>query len=563
MDVTTLSDGQCLRVPLEMLVDAPWGNVRRGERNPQKFEELKTSIAARGVIQGITVRPNDEDNTLETLAGYGRRDASRAAGLEDIPVIIKRVDDKEGIAIGLAENLQREDLSIRDEIIMSQQFVSLADGDYEEAARALGWDERKVRARIRLNDCSSAVLDALGKGRIKIGHAEVLCQFSEKLQDGTLEKILDEGWTIDYLKERANKATRLLRHARFDLAECQTCPHNSSVQAGLFDNHIGGGKCSNLPCYRKKTDEWLVGRKAELEQEEGKVLLALEKPPEDRRTVGPEIVGEEAFTSQCLNCVSRVRILKDGINKDCGEVIENQCINLTCFREKVEAFKAKSATDKAGAASKEGKAQKASEAKTTAKKKGASVTLPTGVKDQAEAFVRKVVGERLMEQPNFNLAVTLLGVAKLTGFRVEIEGKKVSTSPTDQVVALAQWDTERLRAEIRKAVSFGVIEAGAQHGFDGKATVLAAAKLVESREADVTQSWKPTKAWLETYQKGGIEALCRHKKVAFDRAYDEAKGTAAFAKLMKRKKAEIIKEVLSFEHDWSGAVPPEVGALVA
>ena len=563
MDVTTLSDGQCLRVPLEMLVDAPWGNVRRGERNPQKFEELKTSIAARGVIQGITVRPNDEDNTLETLAGYGRRDASRAAGLEDIPVIIKRVDDKEGIAIGLAENLQREDLSIRDEIIMSQQFVSLADGDYEEAARALGWDERKVRARIRLNDCSSAVLDALGEGKIKIGHAEVLCQFTEKLQDGTLEKILDEGWTIDYLKERANKATRLLRHARFDLAECQTCPHNSSVQAGLFDNHIGGGKCSNLPCYRKKTDEWLVGRKAELEQEEGKVLLALEKPPEDRRTVGPEIVGEEAFTSQCLNCVSRVRILKDGINKDCGEVIENQCINLTCFREKVEAFKAKSATDKAGAASKEGKAQKASEAKTTAKEKGASVTLPTGVKDQAEAFVRKVVGERLMEQPNFNLAVTLLGVAKLTGFRVEIEGKKVSTSPTDQVVALAQWDTERLRAEIRKAVSFGVIEAGAQHGFDGKATVLAAAKLVESREADVTQSWKPTKAWLETYQKGGIEALCRHKKVAFDRAYDEAKGTAAFAKLMKRKKAEIIKEVLSFEHDWSGAVPPEVGALVA
>lgn len=563
MDVTTLSDGQCLRVPLEMLVDAPWGNVRRGERNPQKFEELKTSIAARGVIQGITVRPNDEDNTLETLAGYGRRDASRAAGLEDIPVIIKRVDDKEGIAIGLAENLQREDLSIRDEIIMSQQFVSLADGDYEEAARALGWDERKVRARIRLNDCSRAVLDALGEGKIKIGHAEVLCQFTEKLQDGTLEKILDEGWTIDYLKERANKATRLLRHARFDLAECQNCPHNSSVQAGLFDNHIGGGKCSNLPCYRKKTDEWLAGRKAELEQEEGKVLLALEKPPEDRRTVGPEIVGEEAFTSECLNCVSRVRILKDGINKDCGEVIENQCINLTCFREKVEAFKVKSATDKAGAASKDGKAKKTSAAKTTAKKKGASVTLPTGVKDQAEAFVRKVVGEKLMEQPSFNLAVTLLGVARLTGFSVEIDGKKVSTSPTDQVVALAQWDTERLRAEIRKAVSFGVIEAGAQHGFDGKATVLAAAKLVESREADVTQSWKPTKAWLETYQKGGIEALCRHKKVAFDRAYDEAKGTAAFATLMKRKKAEIIKEVLSFEHDWSGAVPPEVGALVA
>lgn len=563
MDVTTLSDGQCLRVPLEMLVDAPWGNVRRGARNTQKFEDLKTSIAARGVIQGITVRPNDENNTLETLAGYGRRDASRAAGLSDIPVIIKRVDDKEGIAIGLAENLQREDLTIRDEIIMSQQFVSLADGDYEEAARALGWDERKVRARIRLNDCSSAVLDALGEGRIKIGHAEVLCQFTEKLQDGTLEKILKEGWTVDYLKERANKATRLLRHARFDLGECQACPHNSSVQAGLFDNHIGGGKCSNLPCYRNKTDEWLTGQKAELEQEEGKVLLALEKPPEDRRTVGPEIVGKEAFQTDCLNCVSRVRILKDGINKDCGEVIENQCISLTCFKEKVEAFKAKTTTENEEPGKKDGKGTKLPAGKRAAKKIGAAATLPTGVKDQAEAFVRKVVGGKLMEQPNFNLAVTLLGVSRLTGFRVQIDGKKVTLSPTEQVVELAQWDTERLRAEIRKAVSFGVIEAGPQHGFDGKATVLAAAKLVESREADVTQSWQPTKAWLETYQKGGIEALCRHNKVAFDEAYDKAKGSAAFAKLMKRKKAEIIEEILSFEHDWSGAVPPEVGALVA
>ena len=564
MDVTTLNDGQCLRVPIEMLVDAPWGNVRRGDRSTVKFEELKRSIESRGVIQGITVRPNDDNNTLETLAGYGRRDASRALGLADIPVVVKRVDDKEGIAIGLAENLQREDLTVRDEIIMSQQFVSLADGDYAEAARALGWDERKVRARIRLNDCSTAVLDALGEGKIKIGHAEVLCQFTEKLQDGTLEKILVENWTVEYLKERANKATRPLRHGRFDQTECQACPHNSSVQAGLFDNHIGTGKCSHLPCFREKTDAWLTARKAELEREEGVVLLAIEKPPADRQTVGPEQVGAEAFASDCLSCVSRVRILTDGINKDCGEVVENQCINLTCFNEKVRALREAADATKAGKSrasdSPDTKKTSAGKAKDKAAKTGAA--LPAGVVDQAEGFVRKVIGGRLLETPRYSLAVMLVSVAKMTGFKIVDGEHAVSGSTSDQILTLASWEEAKLREAIRDAVAYGTLESDMSQSFSGKETVLKAAGLVSTRRDDVIAAWTPDKAWLETYQKGGIEGLCRSKTVGFAEAYDSAKGDDAFAKLMKRKKAEIIEAILEFDFDWQAAVPPEIERLV-
>lgn len=560
MNVTELRDGECLRVPLAMLVDAPWGNVRRGERNPQKFEELKTSIAARGVIQGITVRPNDETNTLETLAGYGRRDASKAAGLSDIPVIIKRVDDKEGIAIGLAENLQREDLTLRDEIIMSQQFVSLADGDYEEAARALGWDERKVRARIKLNDCSPNVLDALGNGQIKIGHAEVLCQFTHKLQDGTLEKILAENWTIDYLKERANKATRLLRHAQFDTAACKACPHNSDVQAGLFDNHIGGGKCSSLPCYREKTEAWLATRKAELEEEEGVVLLAIEKPVADRRTVSEEIVGSDAFTTDCLKCVSRVRILQDGINRDCGEVTDHQCINLKCFKEKVAAKAEAEAEAKAPPKAAGKTAGKAPKAKAKPKSKAAKAVLPSGVKSQADKFVRQVIGEQLLKQPSYAMAVMLVSVAHVTGYT--IPKLSMGGGMARQITELAGWESSVLAAEIKRAVEHGTLAAESSMTFNGKDVVLTAAKHIEERTAVVTDAWKPTKEWLDTYQKGAIEALCRDKAVGFDAAYDAAKGKGAFTKLMKAKKDIIIAAILGFGFDWSTVVPSEVAALV-
>lgn len=555
MDVSELQDGQCLRVPLAVLVDAPWGNVRRGKRNPSKFGDLKSSIAGRGVVQGITVRPNDDDNTLETLAGYGRRDASRELGLADIPVVVKRVDDKEGIAIGLTENLQREDLTIRDEVVMSQQFVSLADGDYAEAARALGWGERKVRARIKLNDCSAKVLEALAEGTIKIGHAEVLCQFTHNLQDGTLAKLLDEGWSVEYLKERANQASRILRFAKFDTSACEACPHNSSVQPVLFDNHIGVGKCSNLPCYRQKTDAWLADRKGELEREEGKVFLAVEKPDCDRRTVSADVVGEDAFTNDCLNCTSRVRILSGGINKDCGEVIDHQCINLTCFQEKVAA-KSEADTPTKSTTTRKTARKKAGSTKGAATRKP---SIPGGVKKQAEQYVRGVVGALLLQSPAYRLAISLHSVSQVTGYKIP-NLKEVGAEK--RIATLAAWDTVTLEAEIDAAIRHGTLTVGFGDNFQGTSVVLASAMLVESRKDAVTDGWKPSTEWLSTYQKGGIESFCRQKTVGFAAAFDAAHEKGAFDKLLRQKKDEIIKAIVEFEFDWTPVAPKEVLDLV-
>lgn len=559
MEVRELKNGQCLRVPLAILSDAPWGNVRKRRRDPRKYAELKESVAQRGVVQAITVRPNEENNTLEVLAGYGRRQASIDAGKDDIPVVIMKVDDREAMAIGLAENLQREDLSITDEIRLSQELVSFHDADYEEAAKALGWAVRKIRGRLKLNECSEKVLGALADGEIKIGHAEVLCQFVENVQNNTLEKIIDDGWSVEHLKERANAATRLLRHARFDTKDCEGCPYNSSVQAELFDNNFGGGKCSNLPCYREKTEAWVEARRREIEDEEGKVFLAVEKPESDRNTVSAEVVGQEAYTEECLGCVNRVRILKNGINRECGKIIDNQCIDLVCFKSKLKA-KAQ-ATEKGGgtkqrrtATDKEGAAKKAGSKASGARK------ITAGMTEQARAFMRQAIGEELLKSEAYRLAVMVVAMSELTGYRPK--GRAI-TATKDAVSKLAGLSAEELKGEIRAALRYGTLEAGAMNGrFAGTDVVIEASAHVSEAKEVVIGLWSPTKEWLAAYQKGVIESFCKQKAVGFAAAYDKAKGTAAFAKLMKKKKDEIITEILDFEFDWSGIAPKEVLELV-
>ncbi|NKC01845.1 MAG: ParB/RepB/Spo0J family partition protein [Pseudomonadales bacterium] len=546
MQIDAMTDGTCVRVPLNILTPAPWGNVRKSARNSKKREDLKQSISSKGVLQAITVRPNNTGEALEVLAGNGRWELSQELGLLDIPVVVKHCSDKEGIAIGLAENLEREDLTLRDEIEMAQACVSYADGDYEEASKVLGWDIRKVRGRLKLNQCSDSVLSALGSGTIKIGHAEVLCQFTEKLQNGTLEKVLAEKWTVDYLKERANGAARVLRFAKFSTSECEKCPHNSTIQSSLFDNHIGEGKCLHLPCYRTKTEEWLAAHKSALESEEGVVLLAIEKPPVDRRTVSKETVGD-AFESDCLTCVSRVRVLQDGINRDCGEVTDNQCVNLSCFAEKSEAVAPKK--------------NEATDSKKKPKKKVSTAPeISAGVKQQGENFVRTVLGDALLETSQYPLALTLFSLARATGY--SIDGLATQGS-ADEIAALVGWEAPRLEGEIQKAIRYGTLDHKQGGSFDGVRMALRSRHHVGDRRDRVIARWNPSKEWFDTYQKGGIESFCRRDEVGFAHAWDQANGEGAFAKLMKKKKSEIIAAIIAEKFDWTSVAPKEVLELVS
>ncbi|MEK9934437.1 MAG: ParB/RepB/Spo0J family partition protein, partial [Luminiphilus sp.] len=98
------------------LTDLPVERLQRGAYQPRRefeaeaLESLASSIKAQGVLQPIVARPLDGDR-YEILSGERRWRAAQLAGLDRIPVVIKAVTDEAAIAIGLIENIQREDLN--------------------------------------------------------------------------------------------------------------------------------------------------------------------------------------------------------------------------------------------------------------------------------------------------------------------------------------------------------------------------------------------------------------------------------------------------------------------
>ena len=98
--------------------------------------------------------------------------------------------------------------------------------------------------------------------------------------------------------------------------------------------------------------------------------------------------------------------------------------------------------------------------------------------------------------------------------------------------------------------------------FDGTEIAIASAKHVPTAKADVVAAWAPTKEWLEGYRIGGLESLCRQKGCDFVAVYETEHGEGAFAKLMKKRKAEIIKAIIELKFDWSEVAPNELTALV-
>ena len=198
------SDGQLIYLSPTQLVDfSLGGNIRRNRKNAVS---VKADIQKNGIIQPVVVRPNPLDpNTVELLAGYGRRQFAIELNLERVPALVRDVDDQQALEIHLAENTQREDITLTDEVEFAKRYISFHNGDRKSAALALGWTLSKLNERLELRTCNEAVLEALDNANIKAGHALILSSFNDNVQTNTLDKLLKEKWTVAELKVRANK----------------------------------------------------------------------------------------------------------------------------------------------------------------------------------------------------------------------------------------------------------------------------------------------------------------------------------------------------------------------
>jgi ParB family chromosome partitioning protein len=162
--------------PLKML---PVARITPLPGNPRKhfdesaLDELAASIATRGVIQPIIVRPHGEGR-YELVAGERRWRAAQKARLHDIPALVRDLSDREVMALALIENLQREDLNPVEEARAYQRLSEDEGMTQAEIARMVEKSRSHVANIQRLLGLPESVLDLVEEGRLSMGHARAL-----------------------------------------------------------------------------------------------------------------------------------------------------------------------------------------------------------------------------------------------------------------------------------------------------------------------------------------------------------------------------------------------------
>ncbi len=560
-----------MMMPLSSIIPLSFGNCRTN-RDTQKYQDLLNSVKVRGVIQPILVRPCGEQ--FEVVAGYGRFQASTDAGLESIPCFIKNLSDSEALEHQLEENINRSDLDLIDECKAVQQLSAFYNGDKLAIADRLVWPMRKVNERIEILRCCDDVLEAVRGGSITVGHALIIAPFSEKLQQGTLAKVIAEKWTVNYLRERAGKGQQFLTLAKFDTTECNTCPHNSAAQSGLFGLGDHKAACSKLPCFRKKTSEWLETRKEELTEQYGTVLLIQQVAQSDRNTVDSISVGEEQFKTGCSGCEKRVALIDDRLGRSLGTTYSDQCIDSICYTkcvkaltEPVQELETESEHDSAPAELETGvgqesnvevtKALKTNKPKSTPKKVNCNV--PSKVVETNKSVLRKVSTALLMPSLHFQNAMNYAALRKLaSGYTPLAEGASSTADFKGIINQAITWDHVTLLGEIAN-VTLYLSTQQSDCSINFTDVMISLMNNVENSKETAIKEWLPTKEILAQYTIDGIKILCNES--GFTEDYDQTK-KRRFEKLAATGKGKLIKAILEYRFNWSHFAPKEYIGLI-
>ncbi|EGL53875.1 PRTRC system ParB family protein [Methylophaga thalassica] len=253
-------DKQMIHLPINMISVREGFNPRR-YFSEDRLNEMVASIQAQGILQPIVIKPSNDGKTFYLIAGERRYRAATIADVETVPAMIRLVSDEEALAMAVAENSERQDVSAAEEAKACQRMLTLCKGDRTEAALALGWTEKKLEARLTLLHCTDSVLDALDQRKIAIGHAELFAGLTAELQDSILVSVIEKRVSVSVLRDQLGKFAFKLSDAVFNLTGCNGCPHNSSITADLFDESLSDGHCLNRDCYENKTRQHLEEKK--------------------------------------------------------------------------------------------------------------------------------------------------------------------------------------------------------------------------------------------------------------------------------------------------------------
>lgn len=252
--------------------------IHESTTNPRRtFEEIKLaelaeSIRSNGLIQPITVRPNNTG--FEIVAGARRFRAAQLAEMFSLPARIVSIDDTQALEWQLVENSQRVDVHPYEEAQGLQRLLNMPGYDVAALVEKSGKSAAHVYARLSLLQLVPAVAEAFTEERITASHANLLARLPQDVQQTAYEQCWRKDWQDKepHLLPAKHLASWIQTNLYLNLAEapfskedptlnppagpCTTCPKRSGFNTSLFAD-VQGDQCLDGTCYQTKVTAYI------------------------------------------------------------------------------------------------------------------------------------------------------------------------------------------------------------------------------------------------------------------------------------------------------------------
>lgn len=260
---TINEESQIWMIPVDRL--APNTQQPRQIFTPEGLRDLSASIKEKGVLQPIVARRLGE-REFEIIAGERRWRAAQAAGLHEVPVILKKVDEQNSLELAIIENIQRENLNSMEEAEAYDRLMADYSLTQQQVADKLGKERSSVANTLRLLTLPAELKDLVKRNQLSAGHAKVLLGLdNQQTQISIGRQVVNEKLSV--------RATEKL------VAKAKTEQRNPS-QAKSFDVNVSQRLIDGLSAELQK----LIGTKVAIDYADSKGKLAIHFYSDDQLT---------------------------------------------------------------------------------------------------------------------------------------------------------------------------------------------------------------------------------------------------------------------------------------
>lgn len=222
----------------------------RREIHQQPLEELAASIKSNGVIEPIVLRALPAGSVglarYEIVAGERRWRAAKLAGLNDIPVVVRQLSDREAVAVALIENIQREELTATEEARALRRLIGEFSLTHQEVADSIGRSRAAVSNMIRLLDLPEPVVALIDAKTLSMGHARALLGLEDDSERERLARLVAQrGLSVRETENMVREAPKVPGSAKRKAPKSSLASEvlrTKSVRVELQQKSSGAGK---------------------------------------------------------------------------------------------------------------------------------------------------------------------------------------------------------------------------------------------------------------------------------------------------------------------------------